>query len=255
MIPRPKRLPLMAVGLAAGLAIAMLVATSGERGTSAALAAEPPNTKAASTVTPAPSPGATPAAGAEPAASAPGKQTATAPQRAVAIFAAGCFWCVERDFDQIAGVLETTSGYIGGDVANPTYEEVATEQTGHVEAVRVTYDATRVSYRELLDYYWHHVDPTDGLGQFCDRGLPYRPAIFTVDAKQKALAEKSKKDLEESGRFARVAVAIEPAFRFWPAEAEHQDFYKKNPYRYRFYRLGCGRDARLAQVWGNDYTH
>lgn len=183
------------------------------------------------------------------------QRTAAQPADGVAIFAAGCFWCVEADFDKVPGVLSTTSGYTGGKYANPTYDDVASGLTGHVEAVRVTYDPSKVSYKKLLDYYWHHVDLTDGRGQFCDRGPPYHPAIFVSDDEQKAQAEASKKDIEDSKRFARVAVEIRPAFRFWPAEPEHQDFYKKNPYRYKFYRYGCGRDARLTQLWGGEYTH
>lgn len=174
---------------------------------------------------------------------------------AVAIFAAGCFWCVEADFDKVAGVLDTTSGYTGGRTDNPSYDDVATETTGHVEAVRVTYDPAKVSYKELLDYYWRHTDITDGRGQFCDRGSSYAPVIFVADDEQRALAETGKRELEESKRFARVAVRIAPVFRFWPAEAEHQNYYKKNPIRYRYYRTGCGRDARLRQVWGSDYTN
>lgn len=178
------------------------------------------------------------------------------PATAVAIFAAGCFWCVERDFDSVPGVLETTSGYTGGKYANPTYDDVAMGLTGHVEAVRVTFDPEKVSYRQLLDFYWRHVDPTDARGQFCDRGPAYRPAIFVSSDEQQMQAEASKKDLADSKRFARpIAVEIKPAFRFWKAEEEHQDFYKKNPYRYRFYRAGCGRDARLTQLWGGDAGH
>lgn len=173
----------------------------------------------------------------------------------VAIFAAGCFWCVEADFDKVPGVLSTTNGYIGGKYADPTYDLVALGITGHVEAVRVTYDPAKVSYKQLLDHYWHHVDLTDGRGQFCDRGSAYRPVIFASDGQQKAEAEASKKAIEDSKRFAHVAVEIKPAFRFWPAEAEHQDFYRKNPYRYKFYRFGCGRDARLMQLWGSEYAH
>lgn len=179
----------------------------------------------------------------------------SATSKAVAIFASGCFWCVEADFDKVEGVLDTTSGYTGGKVDNPSYYDVAGETTGHVEAVRVTYDPAKVSYKELLDYYWRHTDVTDGGGQFCDRGASYAPVIFVSDDEQRALAEAGKRDLEASKRFARIAVRIAPAFRFWPAEAEHQNYYKKNPLRYRYYRAGCGRDARIRQVWGSDYTN
>ncbi len=178
-----------------------------------------------------------------------------AEQKAVAIFAAGCFWCVEADFDKVEGVLDTTSGYTGGKIDNPSYDDVASETTGHVEAVRVTYDPAKVTYKELLDYYWRHTDVTDAGGQFCDRGPSYAPVIFVSDEEQRALAEAGKRDLESSKRFARVAVRIAPAFRFWPAEAEHQNYYKKNPLRYRYYRAGCGRDARIRQIWGSDYTN
>lgn len=193
---------------------------------------------------------------AKPAAAKAGAElSAKGPAAATAIFAAGCFWCVEADFDKVPGVISTTSGYTGGKYANPTYDDVAVGVTGHVEAVRITFDPARISYQQLLDYYWHHVDPTDARGQFCDRGGAYQPVIFVSDDAQKAEAEASKKQLEDSKRFKRVAVEIKPAFRFWPAEAEHQDFYKKNPYRYRFYRLGCGRDAHLARLWGSEYAH
>lgn len=184
---------------------------------------------------------------------------ATAPAKAndeIAVFAAGCFWCVESDFDKVEGVLETTSGYIGGELRNPTYDDVATGITGHVEAVRVRFDPSVVSYQQLLDHYWLHVDPTDGRGQFCDRGSAYRPAIFVYGAEQTRLAQASKKTLAESGKLSRpIAVQIMPATLFWPAETEHQDYYKKNPIRYRLYRTGCGRDARLSQVWGSAYAH
>lgn len=176
-------------------------------------------------------------------------------QKAVAIFAAGCFWCVEADFDKVEGVLDTTSGYTGGDTDNPSYEDVASEKTGHVEAVRVTYDPAKVSYKELLDFYWRHTDVTDGSGQFCDRGPSYAPVIFVSDDEQRTLAEAGKRELVASKRFSRIAVRIEPAFRFWPAETEHQNYYKKNPVRYRYYRAGCGRDARIRQIWGSDYTN
>ncbi len=173
------------------------------------------------------------------------------PQMAHAIFAAGCFWCVESDFDRVPGVTETTSGYTGGTRDNPTYEN----HTGHVEAVRVTYDPAKVTYKQLLDYYWHHVDLTDGEGQFCDRGPSYRPVIFVGNDAEAALAKASKSELERSGRFKQVAVQIEPASKFFPAEDYHQDYYTKNPLRYRYYRAGCGRDARLEQIWGTDYRH
>ena len=179
------------------------------------------------------------------------QDAARPPQSAHAVFAAGCFWCVENDFDRVPGVTGTTSGYTGGKLNNPTYEH----HTGHVEAVQVTYDPAKVTYMQLLDYYWHHVDLTDGRGQFCDRGPSYRPVIFVGSDAEAALAKASKSELERSGRFKQVAVQIEPAGKFFPAEDYHQDYYTKNPRRYRYYRAGCGRDARLEQIWGADYQH
>lgn len=172
------------------------------------------------------------------------------PGTALATFAAGCFWCVEADFDRLPGVLETTSGYTGGRTPFPTYESVASGRTGHVEALQVVYDPQKVSYQTLLTWYWRHVDPIDGGGQFCDRGAEYRPVIFVHDDEQRRLAEKSKAQLASSGLLDRpIAVTIEPAKAFTPAEAEHQDYYKKNPLRYLYYRFGCGRDQRIDQIW------
>lgn len=179
-----------------------------------------------------------------------------APPSAVAIFAAGCFWCVQRDFDKVEGVISTTTGYIGGSTPNPTYDDLALGDTGHAEAVRIAFDPARVSYRELIDYYWRHTDIVDGNGQFCDRGSQYRPAIFTTSPEQQMIAEESKASLQKSNRFKRrIAVEITPAKTFTPAEDEHQSFYKKNPIHYWFYRYGCGRDARLEQLWGADAGH
>ena len=190
------------------------------------------------------------------AADAPAAQAQGGVQKATAIFAAGCFWCVESDFDKVDGVLETISGYTGGSKANPTYEDVGSGTTGHAEALQVVYDPAKVSYPKLLDYYWRHVDLLDGGGQFCDRGNQYRPAIFTSSNEQKKLAEESKAALEKSGRFKqKIAVKIVPATAFTPAEDYHQDYYKKNPLRYKLYRTGCGRDARLEKLWGSEYTH
>jgi methionine-S-sulfoxide reductase len=172
---------------------------------------------------------------------------------AVATFAAGCFWCVESDFDKVDGVVETISGFTGGHTKNPTYGEVGQGRTGHTEAVQLKYDPKKVSYEKLLDYYWHHVDLLDGEGQFCDRGNQYRPAIFTHTDEQKGLAEESKAALAEGGRFKQpIAVEITPASAFTPAEEYHQDYYKKNPLKYRYYRYSCGRDARIATLWGDD---
>jgi methionine-S-sulfoxide reductase len=173
-----------------------------------------------------------------------------------AIFAAGCFWCVESDFDKVDGVLETISGYTGGKTENPTYHDVGGGDTGHAEALKVTYDPSKVTYQKLLDYYWRHVDLVDGGGQFCDRGSQYRPAIFTNSDEQKTLAEASKTALDASGKFKqKIAVQIVPAATFTAAEDYHQDYYHKNPIRYKFYRSGCGRDSRLEQLWGAEYTH
>jgi peptide-methionine (S)-S-oxide reductase len=169
---------------------------------------------------------------------------------AEATFAGGCFWCMEPPFDKLPGVVSTTSGYTGGKVANPTYREVSAGGTGHVEAVRVLYDATKITYQKLLDVFWHNVDPVDAEGQFCDRGDQYRAAIFYHDAEQKRLAEASKAALEGSGRFARpLATEIRPAGPFFAAEEYHQDYYRKNPVRYKFYRFSCGRDQRLKDIW------
>jgi peptide-methionine (S)-S-oxide reductase len=173
------------------------------------------------------------------------------PGRATAVFAGGCFWCMEKPFDDLPGVLSTTSGFTGGTLANPTYEQVVAGGTGHTEAVQVVYDPRRVTYAQLLRTYWLQVDPFDGDGQFCDQGDSYRPAIFVADAIQRAAAEASKTTLEQ--RFGRrILVEIEAAGPFYPAEAYHQNYYRTNPTRYRFYRSGCGRDARLRAIWGRD---
>jgi peptide-methionine (S)-S-oxide reductase len=171
--------------------------------------------------------------------------------QAVAVFAGGCFWCVEADFDKLPGVISTTSGYTGGRVPNPTYEQVSYERTGHYEAVRIVYDPKRVSYVRLLDHFWRNIDPTDAAGQFCDKGESYRSAIFALTPEQRRLAEASKARLAASGRLkAPVATAVVAGAPFYPAEGYHQDYYKKNPIKYRFYRARCGRDARLREVWG-----
>jgi methionine-S-sulfoxide reductase len=168
---------------------------------------------------------------------------------AVATFASGCFWCTESDFEKVPGVVEAVSGYIGGTDPDPTYQEVSAGATGHTEAVRLRYDPDQVSYEQLLDVYWRNVDFLDAGGQFCDRGDQYRPAIFAHDEAQKRAALESKEELTQSGRFDRpVAVQIHEAGTFHPAEDYHQDYYKKNPVRYTFYRYNCGRDARLAEL-------
>jgi methionine-S-sulfoxide reductase len=175
---------------------------------------------------------------------------------AVATFAAGCFWCVESDFDKVDGVVETISGYTGGHTANPTYGEVGQGGTGHAEAVQLRYDPQQVTYERLLDHYWHNVDLVDGKGQFCDRGDQYRPVIFTHSEEQRRLAEESRARLERSGRFKQpIAVEIRPASAFSPAEDYHQGYYTKNPLKYKFYRYNCGRDRRLAELWGEAGDH
>lgn len=167
---------------------------------------------------------------------------------AVATFAGGCFWCVESDFEKIPGVLKVVSGYTGGAGDNPTYETYAKQ--GHIEAVQVFYDPGKVSYAQLLDVFWRHIDPTDGGGQFVDRGPQYRSAIFYHDDQQRQLAEKSKEELGKSGRFAKpIVTEIVKFTRFYPAEEYHQDYYKKNPLRYRYYRHGSGRDQFLEKEW------
>jgi len=171
---------------------------------------------------------------------------------AKATFAGGCFWCVEADFDKVPGVISTTSGYTGGTMANPTYEQVSSKRTGHAEAVQVVYDPGKVSYEQLLDRFWHSIDPTTKDAQFCDHGSPYRTAIFTQDAAQAQAAKASLEALSKSKPFKEpIVTEIVPAGSFYPAEEYHQDYYKKNPIRYQYYRTACGRDARLKQIWGD----
>jgi peptide-methionine (S)-S-oxide reductase len=181
-----------------------------------------------------------------------GGAAAQAPEsgRATAIFAGGCFWCVEADFDKVPGVISTTSGYTGGTAANPTYAQVSAGQTGHTEAVEVVYDPSKVSYAALLDFFWHHIDPLTKDAQFCDHGPQYRSAIFYRNDEEKRLAEASKMAVAETLK-KPVFTEIAPAGPFYKAEDYHQDYYVKNPVRYKFYRWNCGRDQRIAQVWGN----
>jgi peptide-methionine (S)-S-oxide reductase len=170
---------------------------------------------------------------------------------AKAIFAGGCFWCVESDFDKVPGVLSTTSGYIGGKLANPSYEQVAAKLTGHAEAVEIVYDPKRVRYEQLLEYFWRTIDPTTKDSQFCDAGSPYRTAVFALNAEQLTAARLSLANLEKSKPFKEpVVTEIALAGPFYAAEDYHQDYYKKNPVRYKYYRNGCGRDARITQLWG-----
>jgi peptide methionine sulfoxide reductase msrA/msrB len=170
-----------------------------------------------------------------------------------ATFAGGCFWCTESDFEKVPGVAEVISGYTGGHKENPTYEEVSAGGTGHVEAVQVFYDPQVVSYKQLLDYFWHHIDPTDAGGQFVDRGSQYRSVIFYHDDEQRRLAEESKKALEKSGKFKKPIVTEIVMFtKFYPAEAYHQDYYKTHAVRYKFYRFNSGRDQFLKKAWGDE---
>lgn len=167
-----------------------------------------------------------------------------------AIFAGGCFWCVESDFDAIPGVVETVSGYTGGSTASPTYKTVSAGGTGHREAVQITFDPDVVSYEHLLTAFWHSVDPTDAGGQFCDRGESYSTAVFVTDDGQRQLAEASKAESEVS-LGATIVTTIEQATPFFPAEDYHQDYYEKNPLRYQFYRWSCGRNQRVEELWGD----
>ncbi len=168
-----------------------------------------------------------------------------------ATFAGGCFWCVEADFEKVDGVVEVISGYTGGEKENPTYEEVSAGGTGHVEAVQVIYDPKKVSYHELLQFFWRHVDPTDPGGQFVDRGRQYRTVIFYHDDEQKRIAEASKSELAKSGRFDKpIVTEIVKFTRFYPAEDYHQDYYKTHGLRYKYYRISSGRDQFLHKVWG-----
>ncbi|MGH6611890.1 MAG: peptide-methionine (S)-S-oxide reductase MsrA, partial [Burkholderiaceae bacterium] len=184
----------------------------------------------------------------------PGKSASAAKpaSTATAIFAGGCFWCTEADFDKVEGVLSTTSGYIGGRTPNPTYESVSANTTGHAEAVQVVYDPSKVSYAKLVEYFWRTIDPTVRDQQFCDIGSSYRSAIFVSGPEQRTIAEASKKALTNNKPFsAPIVTEIVDAKTFYPAESYHQDYYNKNAVRYKFYRFNCGRDARLKQLWGD----
>ncbi len=177
-------------------------------------------------------------------------------QTAKAVFAGGCFWCVESDFDKLTGVLSTTSGYIGGRTAKPSYEQVSANTTGHAEAVEVVFDPSKVSYQQLVQHFWRTIDPTTKDRQFCDSGSPYRSAIFAQDAEQLRVATASRAALEKSKPFKEpIVTEVVMATTFYPAEDYHQDYYLKNPVRYKLYRSNCGRDARLKQLWGDAATH
>jgi peptide methionine sulfoxide reductase msrA/msrB len=182
-----------------------------------------------------------------------GEMTQTEKTFPVATFAGGCFWCTESDFEKVPGVIKVISGYTGGTKENPTYEEVSSGTTGHVEAIQVHYDPSKITYKELLDTFWKHVDPTDSGGQFVDRGLQYRSVIFYHDEEQKRLAEESKEALSRSGKLKKpIVTEILKFTRFYEAEEYHQDYYKKNPLRYKFYRYNSGRDQFLKNVWGRE---
>ena len=188
--------------------------------------------------------GATPAPAAQAPAAAAGTQKA--------VFAGGCFWCVESDFDKIDGVLSTTSGYTGGNVANPTYEQVSAKHTGHAEAVEIVFDPKKVSYEKLVEHFWRTIDPTTKDRQFCDAGSPYRTAIYAQDATQLRIAQASKAALEKAKPFKEpIVTEVVTGGPFYAAEDYHQDYYKKNPVRYNYYRLSCGRDARIKELWGS----
>ncbi len=175
------------------------------------------------------------------------------PPRDVATFAGGCFWCMEGPFDKLPGVFSVTVGYAGGHAKNPSYEEVSGGGTGHRESLQIIYDPGRITYAKLLDVFWHNIDPADNEGQFCDKGSQYRAAIFYHDENQRRLAEETKAAMEK--RFAHVVTDILPASEFYRAEDYHQHYYQKNPVRYKFYRFNCGRDQRLAAIWGSAPEH
>ena len=195
---------------------------------------------------------AAPAAAAAPAATPAATPTATAK----AVFAGGCFWCVESDFDKVPGVLSTTSGYTGGTVANPTYEQVSAKRTGHAEVVEIVFDPAKVSYEKLVEHFWRTIDPTTKDRQFCDAGSPYRSAIYAQDDAQLKIALASRDKLEKTKPFKEpIVTEVTKGGPFYAAEAYHQDYYKKNPVRYTYYRTSCGRDARLKQLWGEQAVH
>jgi peptide-methionine (S)-S-oxide reductase len=179
-------------------------------------------------------------------------QTVAAANLGKAYFAGGCFWSMELAFEKVEGVLSVTSGFMGGTVANPSYEEVSAGRTGHAESIEVVYDPAKVSYQKLLDAFWHNIDPTTPNAQFCDYGNEYRTAVFFQTDEEKRLSEASKRAIEQSKRFNEpIVTQIVMASQFYPAEEYHQDFYKKNPVRYKLYQYNCGRAKRLEELWGN----
>ena len=177
-------------------------------------------------------------------------QAPAQPGRATAIFAGGCFWCIEKDFEKLPGVIEAESGYTAGRTPRPTYDQVSSGLTGHTEAVRVTYDPAKVSYSQLVEYFWRHIDPTVKDRQFCDEGSQYRSGIYWQNEAERKVAEASRDALIQSKRFPVIHTELAPASAFWLAEDYHQDYYKKNPVRYNYYRSRCGRDARVQELWG-----
>jgi peptide-methionine (S)-S-oxide reductase len=178
------------------------------------------------------------------------------PRLETATFAGGCFWCMEPPFDKLKGVVSTTAGYSGGRTKNPTYEEVSSGSTGHAESIRVVYDPAKISYSRLLEVFWHNIDPTAKDRQFCDTGTQYRSAIFYHDENQRKLALESKRNLEKTKPFkGPIVTEITAAGEFYPAEEYHQDYYRKNPIRYKYYRFTCGRDKRLGELWGDAAGH
>lgn len=180
-----------------------------------------------------------------------GAPSAAAKPLATATFAGGCFWCMQPPFDKLPGVVKTVVGYTGGHTKNPTYAEVSAGGTGHAESIQVTYDPKKIGYAQLLNVFWHNIDPLTPNAQFCDHGTQYRTAIFYHDAEQKRLAEAAKQKLQ--ARFKQpIVTEIVPASEFYPAEEYHQEYYRKNPFRYRFYRYNCGRDQRLKKLWGKE---
>lgn len=183
------------------------------------------------------------ASAAEPVAGASSGRTATA------IFAGGCFWCLEADYEKLPGVFGVESGYTAGKTVNPTYKQVSAGGTGHTEAVRITYDPAKVSYPQLVEYFWRHIDPTVKDRQFCDAGTQYRSGIYWQNEEERKIAEASRDELLKSGKFPEIYTEIAAATAFYPAEEYHQNYYKKNPIRYAYYRRSCGRDARVQELW------
>jgi peptide-methionine (S)-S-oxide reductase len=179
----------------------------------------------------------------------PAKPGVVPPGGATAIFAGGCFWCIEKDFEKLPGVIEVESGYTAGKTPNPSYEQVSAGATGHTEAVRVIYDPQKVGYAQLVDYFWRHIDPTVKDRQFCDVGTQYRSGIYWANDAERKIAEASRDALLKSGKFKTIHTELAPATNFWLAETYHQDYYKKNPVRYNYYRKSCGRDARVEEIW------